>query len=311
MNIKHFISLGAALLIMSCSTSPNTCFEEEVAGDNFVCNDAASFSAQGPNLAVPDPCTSIQKVIRRAWMDIEVEDFDKAKVKIDSITKVHKAYTLSNNFEQDETRLSSDIEIKVTANSLDSLITDLTCVAKKVNSQNISTNDVTEKYIDIQAQIQNKQKVERTFIKLLNKATTVDEILKIQTELGKIRAELESVQGRMKYLDNQVSLSSISLHIYQQLAPQPKVSFWNMIKDAIKTGCNGAVWFVMFIISTWPIWVVAIATIIGIRGYRTHKRQSKRKQSKKKGKGKKMKKGDGKEPLKSQSGKEDEMILPQ
>lgn len=216
-----------------------------------------------------------QKIIKRATINIEVADYKAAKHAIDSIIGAYKAYALNENYQQEPSRLSNSLEIKVDAAKFDLLLASLAGVAKNVDNQYIETSDVTEEYIDIQAHISNKRKVERTYIRLLNSATEIEDILKIEGELGKIRSEIESIQGRLKYIEQQVQLSSISLYVYQNVKVTPSsqsfLTLGERIANGLRYGWMGIVWFVVMLFTIWPLWVIALAVFIAIK---LHRRRS-------------------------------------
>jgi hypothetical protein len=195
--------------------------------------------------------------------------------------------------------------IRVPSARLDKLISDILVIAQKVEYQQIETADVTEEYIDINSRLKNQRAVERKFLLLLNRTDSIEEILKIETKLAEVRGQIESFEGRLKYLRSRVSLSTIHLNVSQKIdfkyTPEAMESFWERFKKSIDKGWKGFVVFVLFLIRLWPLWIFgAIITIIIYRIDR--RRRSKVKFNKKlKGKEKvktKGKKGEKPEPFK-------------
>jgi uncharacterized protein YydD (DUF2326 family) len=83
----------------------------------------------------------------------------------------------------------------------------------EVNSKNKYVEDVTESYVDNDARIKNLAAEEAQVLEILKKANTVDEILKVQNELYRIRGEIEVLQSRKKMWDRQVDYSTVRLSI--------------------------------------------------------------------------------------------------
>lgn len=200
------------------------------------------------------------KIIKTANISMEVIDYAKSKKQIDSIIHAAKAYIVSEGYQQTDIQQGNNMEIKVPASGFDALLKSFTKVAKRVDYQNIYTQDVTEEYIDVKSRMENKKKVEKTYIDLLRKTKNIEDILKIENKLGEIRSEIESAQGRMKYIDHQVSLSTISLYFYQKLeykyTPDEMPSFWQKVKEALHLGWKGIVWVLIFFMKIWPVWVI-------------------------------------------------------
>jgi hypothetical protein len=238
------------------------------------------------------------KIIKTANISMEVSDYTKSKKQIDSIIIAAKAYITNEGFQQSDLQLGNNMEIKVPAAGFDGLLKSLTTVAKRVDYQNIYTQDVTEEYIDVKTRMENKRKVEKTYLDLLKKTKNIEDVLKIENKLGEIRAEIESAQGRMKYIDHQVNLSTISLYFYQKLdfkyTPEEMPSFWQKVKEALHAGWKGIVWVLIFFMKIWPVWV--ITGIVYLIWWKTIGQKSK-KSDKKKKKDKKEKKRKNKEDI--------------
>jgi hypothetical protein len=179
-----------------------------------------------------------------------------------------------------ESQLSSNINIKVPALQFDKMLAKLASIAKKVDYQNIETQDVTEEYIDAETRLSNSRKVEQSYIKLLQRAKTIEDILKIEQKLGEIRTDIESTQGRLKYLNNQVSYSTINLSVYQALEykfiADKLPSFWERLKESIISGWRGIVTFILFLIKLWPLWLMAATGWYGWKYFITNRKLRKK-----------------------------------
>lgn len=267
MNPRLLVSALAVIIITACKSSNNNseivpCINSEIVPCINIDAPQASYLANEPQ---KQPANFEQKIIKHADIEIEVADMKLAKETIDSTLLLYKSVVISDRFINSEGYTSNGMEIKVPSENFSILLEQLSKIAKRVTRQVINSEDVIEEYIDIQASIKNKKKVERSLLSLLNKASNVEDILKIQIELGNVRAEIESIQGRMNYIDNRVNFSNISLTINPESLPAPKSTFGQKIVEALKNGYKGLTWFAMFIISTWPIWIILIIVLLVIR----------------------------------------------
>lgn len=277
MKVNRIFTWCLTLLLPACGSGVDSmaCVDDFAASSNEVAVETAVPEADNSQTAVVPAASwpaEEQKIIRRARLNIEVANLERAKRQVDSLVRAHQGFVLSDRFEQIYNRATHNIEIRVAAQLFDTLLGDLGNIAQRVVNQIVSTDDVTEEYIDIQARIHNRQKVERTFLRLLNRATTVDEILKIETELGNIRAEIESVQGRLQYLENRVNFSTIMLNMHQDLPKMQTASqtFGARVKHALELGYHGIGWLIVALLAIWPLWIVAIAIVLIIKYLRKH-----------------------------------------
>ena len=78
-----------------------------------------------------------------------------------------------------------------------------------------------------------KKEVEARYRELLTRATSVEEILKIEEQIGNIRTEIESAEGRLRYLSNQVQYSTLHVTFYEKYS---NFGFWNKIQT-IQQAC--------------------------------------------------------------------------
>jgi len=105
-----------------------------------------------------------------------------------------------------------------------------------VKSLKIESQDVTEEYVDLQARLANAQTQERALISLMGKAKTVDEVLQVQQVLTQTQQEIEQLKGRIKFLDEHSSYSTISIGLYEPGSETQTTGDWGFIgalKDAV------------------------------------------------------------------------------
>ena len=98
------------------------------------------------------------------------------------------------------------------------VVDDLRGLAVKVENQTSKAQDVTQQYTDLQARLRSAQALEATYLELLDRAETIDDILKIQSYLTPVRTEIEQIQGQMNVMDNLSSLATISVSLHTEPA---------------------------------------------------------------------------------------------
>ena len=82
----------------------------------------------------------------------------------------------------------------------------------EVRTSHIGSQDVTEEYFDLEARIRNKQEEEKRLLKHLADSTgKLEDILKVEHELTRVRGEIEQMQGRLRFLANQTEMSTVTI----------------------------------------------------------------------------------------------------
>lgn len=105
----------------------------------------------------------------------------------------------------------------------------------KITSRQISVEDVTDEWIDLQAKIKNLRSLRDRLRRLLDRANNVKEVLAVEKELNRVQSELDSLEGRMKAMQRNVSYSKITINLRQKSIPGPlgsitKGTWWGVKK---------------------------------------------------------------------------------
>ncbi len=168
-------------------------------------------------------------------------------------------------------RISNTIVIRVPSSNFDSFLNDATKGVTRFDTKNIDVSDVTEEFVDHQARLKTKKELESRYLEILQRAKTVTEMLEVEKQLGELRSEIESVEGRLKYLQSQVSLSTLSITFYQNIGNDN--AFGSKFKEGFANGWDNLIWFFVFLINIWPFVIVGIILFFGIRRWTKRKRK--------------------------------------
>lgn len=109
------------------------------------------------------------------------------------------------------------ISIRVPSEVLDDTIEHLRGLATKVESENTSSRDVTDEYVDLGARLKNQQATQEALLGLLERATTVEAALAVQRDLSRVQEDVERLSGRIKFLEESAAFSIIRVSL--SLAP--------------------------------------------------------------------------------------------
>ena len=109
------------------------------------------------------------------------------------------------------------VSLRVPADMLDLAVARLRALSVEVESEVTNSRDVTDEYVDLTSRLTNLQATEEALLKLLERAEKVEDALNVQTELTRVRGEIERFQGRIKFLEETSAFSLINVHL--KLAP--------------------------------------------------------------------------------------------
>ena len=208
------------------------------------------------------PATVDRVIIRNGNLTIESDDLKDSRTRLDTLVCFHSGYISSESFNDQEDQLSYNITCRIPAEKFDLFITEIEAGPDKIISKSVNADDITEQYYDVKIRLENERQVEKRYLELLGQARTVKDILDIEEKLGKVRQEIESKEGRLRYLDDRVSYSTLNIWIYQKkdrkYEPADRDGFGQRLKKSLHKGWQGFVDFILFFLNLWPLWIVGL-----------------------------------------------------
>jgi len=111
--------------------------------------------------------------------------------------------------------------LKIPSAKLEPVIVSLEKIGRVVNKRS-KADDVTDIMFDMKVRIDNLENLRTHLLALLDKATKVEDMLKIETELARVTKELELLKGRRRLMQNKIAFSTLTLILTSEL-PQQQV----------------------------------------------------------------------------------------
>lgn len=226
------------------------------------------------------PSAQDRLVIRNANVSIVVKDPAQS---VDSIARMAEGmggYVVSSNvFEttfgdgrlgEPITAKQANITIRVPSDQLEAALDQINAAAIEVRNQNISGQDVTEEFTDLQSRLDNLEAAEKELREIMDSASRrdkIEDVLAVLNQLRQVREEIEVIQGRMQYLQQSARLSSISVDLIPDVATQPlQIGRWTpqgTAREAIAALVGALQW-----IADAAIWglicVLPVAVLLGV-----------------------------------------------
>lgn len=220
-----------------------------------------------------------RKLIKNGSLKFRTNDIDKTDAFIKSAVKKFDAYISNDEKYSNESNKGCDLTIRVPAAKYDSLMTYIIENADIKSLDNKSTNieDVTEDYIDTQTRLKIKKASEAKLMILLNKAKDLKDLLAVQAQLTDLQADIESIEGHMKYLNDRVNYSTLKVSFYKNAVKSN--TFFGDFWDALKNGWQVFLQVITFIANLWVIILVSVFLVMGFKSYRRRKKNAKNKQN--------------------------------
>ncbi|MFN8237530.1 MAG: DUF4349 domain-containing protein [Chitinophagales bacterium] len=224
--------------------------------------DAATSSpstSSSPSGAASSEVKMERKLTKEGTLVWETSDIRKTHAGIIERAKKLNGYLSNDNQVRDEYQIRTNMELRIPSDQFDAFIADMEKDFLKFDEKNIKVVDVTEEYIDVTARIKTKKELEQHYYDLLKQTKNVSEVLQVEEQLNNVRTDIESAEGRLKYLNDRVSMSVLNLTFYETTSAP--VGFFGEIGKGFVEGWKGLLYFILGIIRVWPL-MLALSALL-------------------------------------------------
>lgn len=179
-----------------------------------------------------------RRIIYDANLVLVVNNMAETEVQIDKLVKQANGYVAEASVDRQQgENLTARWRLRVPTAQFNMF---LDAVAKLgvAETRNQTAQDVTEEFVDLEAQIANKKKLEERIVALLKDSSgKIKDVIEVERELARVRGEIEQMEGRLRYLANRTDFTtvSISARVEENYTPPAAPSFGDRIAQAWHT----------------------------------------------------------------------------
>lgn len=209
---------------------------------------------------------SVRMIIHKAVMSVNVKELEKAQSNIEQKVEQYGGYIVESNvYQEDDETSSGKMIVRIPEKHFEKFLLDAEGEAADILERNVTGQDVTEQFVDLESRVKSKRAVEERLLEFMSNAQKTDDLLKISSDLAKIQEEIEVMVGKMKYLENQTSFSTIELLMYENRVVVPEIdskelNTWEKTKKQLATSTNALLAtgsaFIVFFIGNLPVLVI-------------------------------------------------------
>lgn len=217
--------------------------------------------------SAPQPDVEERMVVENSTMSCVVEEVRDKADKLISWAEGKGGYMVSRRVNQPGEIPYARVEIRVPNSELRAAMDYLRNISVKVVSETLYGRDVTDQYVDLQARLDTLLKTKSKFESILDQATKVEDILKVQRELTSLQSQIDNLKGRQEYLQKTAQNSRLTVHLSSDewelpYVPddegfRPKVVFKNAVRSLVKTG-RGLGKLIIWLGVYAPLWLPVV-----------------------------------------------------
>lgn len=216
--------------------------------------------------------TTDRKITKNGEIELLVKDAEATAQEITSKANELGGFIQNANIrEVEEGVKSGNLTIKLPADKFEQAMIDFKTFGLKVEREAINSDDVTEQYVDMEAQLKNYRAEEQGYLEVMKKANTVEDILKVSQYLSNVRGQIERLEGQIKYLDRQIEMSQITIYLTAEAEVEVFGLRWRPLYEIQKSFRNllaglqvyiNAIISFVFFLPVLIIWLVTLALLV-------------------------------------------------
>lgn len=219
-------SAGCMGLSAGSATSAQDSVQNYGSGVRSVSEEKVYWAGSAASVPVPSSASSSvllesgidTKIIKTASVTMEVTDVTGAIESLKTIASQKGGFISSTNVQKNSNdRLSGYVVLRIPQAEFENSLAGVKAIGT-VKSASTQGEDVTEEYVDLQAQKTSYQNQLAQYNAIMKQSTKVEDIIKVQEQIDRVQTELNRLEGRLKYLNSRIDLSTISVSLQE---PEP------------------------------------------------------------------------------------------
>ncbi|NKB70724.1 MAG: DUF4349 domain-containing protein [Candidatus Latescibacteria bacterium] len=224
----------------------------------------------GAQAPAPVPVPSKRMIIQRGQLKLEVEAADAWIEQVTQLVEAHEGFIAQSSKEENRQKVQrGQVVLRVPAAAFETVLESLKGKAVKVESEERNGEDITEQFYDLDVRLSNQKHTERRFLAILQKADKVEDILRVERELSRVREAIEQMEGRKRFWLDRVSLATLTVswhEPYPLVGGQPGAGFWGIVGEGFERGfralSRGMRDLITFAIGGLPVFI-----LLGLAGW--------------------------------------------
>lgn len=259
MNAKYIACLIACAVLSSCGVKSESSAAQDTMEFEQKVADTQDVVAKSP---VPDIYSNGKKIIKKGHYRFEVDNIKTTTDAVENAARKFGAYVEQSRLTLENPILENKVTIRVPNESFGDLLKEIDAQAVFVNFRNITTDDISKDFVDLESRLKTKREVEQRYMEILrNKAGTIEELLQAEEKIGDLHEEIEATVSRLNYLKDQVTFSTLQLEFYQTITQEVAQADDNSLRTeaamALKTGWQAIIGLFIALLYLWPLLIVA------------------------------------------------------
>lgn len=226
---------------------------------------AADSSAQSP-LSSPASVSLPRHIIRDGELRFETKDRNETRRTILGLVSSHQGYVSEDHEDRSDLRTEETLVVRVPSSRFDAFLEEVSRGIRYYDVRRVQAIDVSDEFVDIEARLKTKKETEERYRELLKQANGVEDILKVEEQIDKLRADIESTEGRLRLLQDREGFSTLRISFYQPHFASS--DFRNRFVASLRMGWLGTIEAAIVFAALWPLLAAGVLVAVTVRYFR-------------------------------------------
>ena len=227
------IGLGIPQMALSSYAEPGVMMDEAMMIAPSPVPRSGGAALKGLDGEVPEA-----RVIRNGNLSLRVDDVASSLAQARDLMKKNSGVVQSTSVSDAGVGpRTAYMTLRVPIDKFDETIAELKSLAVVVLHESTSAQDVTMEFIDLEADLRNAKAEEESYLKILDRSGSVEEILAVTRQLAQVRQRIERLEGRKRYMESQTDLATLSLTMTEETRIEAPGRTWRpgeVLRDAVQ-----------------------------------------------------------------------------
>lgn len=258
-------------LVITLGLFSTSCSENQAPSEKYISKDAelAPMNAAAQSVEYKQKKQlDNRKLIWTADLEFQVKNLNRSTEKINAMSDKFDGFVSDMVLTNNSYRISNTITVRVPNAKFQMLISAIKGESIFLDRSDISSEDVTEEYVDIEARLKAKREVRDRYIEVLQTKTgSVKDIIEAEEAIRVITEEIEAKEGRLRYLNDRVSLSTVTITMYEKVkyvdSPERfEKDYSDKVGESFGTGWEAIKVILLGFISVWPLIILGLIGLV-------------------------------------------------
>ena len=154
-----------------------------------------------------------RKIVRKSTYQLVVQDPRQTIEQILEIVERHHGYVISSELSGGAEKRSGTIALRVPIPEITAFRSELKALAKSVDAEQVSAEDVTMQYADNEANLRNFRAEEASYLEIMKRSGKISDTLEVAGELANVRGRIERLQSQMRVMEHETAMASIAVEL--------------------------------------------------------------------------------------------------